>query len=266
MEDAGLVELFFRRRWPDGFVCPGCGHRSFSTIRTRRLPLYECRFCGKQTTVTAGTVMDKTRTPLAKWAAAIETLASSSGLNAKQLACAIGASHKAAWLMLRKFRQAIGEAEAAMKLRGEVHTGLEIMAPKYIFIFLPHRRYRCERVVAVSASIGADGSPNELKLSHVPPELLVPGQKEPTAYGKSQVISSHTQKDADCSWLAPHRMDHSPLRHCVLEARSWMNRLFYGVASKSLQTCLDEFCFRWNVAARGSSPVEDWYRICFYTA
>jgi hypothetical protein len=206
--------------------------------------------------------MDKTRTPLAKWAAAIEALASSSGLNAKQLAYAIGVSHKAAWLMLRKFRQAIGEAEAAMKLRGEVHTGLEIMAPKYIFIFLPHRRYRCERVVAVSASVRAGGTPNELKLSHVHPELLVPGQKEPTAFGRSQIVSLHAHKDADSSWLAPHRMDRSPLRNCIVEARSWMNRLFNGVASKSLQTYLDEFCFRWNVAARGSSPVEDWYRIC----
>jgi len=262
MEQASVVEFFFRRRWPNGFSCPTCGNGTYYTIRTRQLPLYECRRCGRQTSVTAGTVMDKTRTPLAKWAAAIELLSSTEGVNAKQLGAAIGVKHKTAWLMLSKFRQAIGAAEDAMKLQGTVHTGLHILAPNYIYIFLPHRHYRCERVVAVAASIGSNGSPTALKLSLVDKALLIPRFKEPTAYGMARIIAEHAREDAATTWLDANRMHFSPLRECLLEARSWINRLFCGIGTKNLQRYLDEFCFRWNVSARGAAIRDVWYDLC----
>ncbi|WP_309122632.1 IS1595 family transposase [Paenibacillus sp.] len=205
MDQAEQVALFFRRRWPNGFSCPSCGYGAYYTISTRHLPLYECRLCGHQTSVTAGTVMAKTRTPLAKWAAAIELLASTNGVNAKRLAALIDVKHKTAWLMLRKFRQAIGEVEDAFKLQGTVHTGHLFLAPKYISSSLPHR-------------------------------------------------------------LNSDRMHRSPLRDCILEARSWMNRLFNGVGTKYLQSYLDEFCFRWNAGASGTSLRYSWYGLCFKDA
>ncbi|TLS48611.1 IS1595 family transposase [Paenibacillus antri] len=266
MDQAEQVAYFFRRRWPNGFSCPSCGYGAYYTISTRQLPLYECRLCGRQTSVTAGTVMAKTRTPLAKWAAAIELLASTNGVNAKQLAAHIGVKHKTAWLMLRKFRQAIGEVEDAFKLQGTVHTGLHFLAPKYIFIFLPHRHYRCERVVSVSASVGGGGQATALKLSFVPRDRLVRGFKEPTAQGKERILEEHVDRCAVKHWLNSDRMHRSPLRDCILEARSWMNRLFNGVGTKYLQSYLNEFCFRWNAAAQATSLREALDRLCIRAA
>jgi len=134
MDIRDLSAFFFRRRWPNGFSCPRCGHGLYYLISTRQLPLYECRFCRHQTSLTAGTVMNKTRTPLSKWAAAIELLSSTNGVNAKQLASRIDVKHKTAWLMLRKFRQAIEEVEDARKLAGTVHTGLHTLL-RNIFLF-----------------------------------------------------------------------------------------------------------------------------------
>jgi predicted RNA-binding Zn-ribbon protein involved in translation (DUF1610 family) len=57
-----------RLRWPQGFVCPNCGVAD-SPYRASRIRLM-CRQCGHQTTVTAGTIFDKTRTPLKVWLAA----------------------------------------------------------------------------------------------------------------------------------------------------------------------------------------------------
>jgi transposase-like protein len=263
MQHTEAVEAFFRRRWPNGFHCPSCGHDAHYTITTRQLPLYECRLCGHQTTVTAGTVMDKTRTPLSKWAAALDVLSSTSGVNAKRLASLIGVKHKTAWLMMRKLRQAIGDVEAASKLAGTVHMGLDILAPKRIFIFLPHRRYRCERVVSVSASIGNGNMPTGLKLRHVDRSLLVRGYKELTPEGQDRIVSDQVHPSAEPTWLHPNRMDHSPIRSCLLEAREWMNRLFNGIGSKYLQTYLNEFSFRWNAAARGTDTRDAWYGLCF---
>ena len=43
-------------RWPDGFRCPHCGHGRGWELATKAYT-WECAACGKQTSVTAGTVM-----------------------------------------------------------------------------------------------------------------------------------------------------------------------------------------------------------------
>ena len=46
----------FERRWPQGFVCPGCGDGRAWLLRTKAYT-YEYAGCGRQTSVTAGTIM-----------------------------------------------------------------------------------------------------------------------------------------------------------------------------------------------------------------
>ena len=49
-------------RWPNGFICPACSSTSKPWHQTRdRLVCPKCRH---QTSVTRGTIFDKTRTPL----------------------------------------------------------------------------------------------------------------------------------------------------------------------------------------------------------
>src|SRR5437763_734382 len=55
-------------RWPGGFVCASCASAG-APYRSSRSRLM-CRDCGRQSTVTAGTIFDKTRTPLRVWLAA----------------------------------------------------------------------------------------------------------------------------------------------------------------------------------------------------
>ena len=51
-------------RWPGGFACPRCGHAGGWRLADGRI---ECGGCGRRTSVTAGTIFDKTRTPLTVW-------------------------------------------------------------------------------------------------------------------------------------------------------------------------------------------------------
>ena len=51
-----------RLRWPDGFVCPVCGHRGHCVLQHRQL--YQCNRCKKQTSPTAGTIFHATKLPL----------------------------------------------------------------------------------------------------------------------------------------------------------------------------------------------------------
>jgi len=216
-----LIAFFFRLRWPEGFVCPRCGHDAYYTIATRRLPLYQCRLCNLQSTVTSGTAMDRSRTPLEKWAATVECLSSTNGINAKQLAERIGVSHKTAWLMLRKFRLAIGAAEADMKLHGTVLAGLETLAPRYLFLFLPDRRFRKERVVMVAGSVMSDGRLSAIKIGTVEAPLLEAGTKRLTEEGAERLLERYAA--SGIKWLDPAKMYQSSLRECLQDAKGWMN-------------------------------------------
>ena len=35
LDEASCSAFLFRRRWPDGFVCPGCGKRRAATLKSR---------------------------------------------------------------------------------------------------------------------------------------------------------------------------------------------------------------------------------------
>jgi transposase-like protein len=49
-----------KTRWPDGFRCPRCQSHEYGLVYGRRLKRYQCRTCGQQATLTAGTIMQAT--------------------------------------------------------------------------------------------------------------------------------------------------------------------------------------------------------------
>src|SRR5664280_1258004 len=65
-DDEACAEYLFESRWPEGFRCPRCGHGDCWPVSKRRV-LLECAGCHLQTSLTAGTVLHKTRTPLHLW-------------------------------------------------------------------------------------------------------------------------------------------------------------------------------------------------------
>ena len=63
--ESKCLKRLFQTRWPEGFRCPRCNHSYYTLIEPRHL--YMCKSCRRQTSLTAGTVFHKTKTPLLKW-------------------------------------------------------------------------------------------------------------------------------------------------------------------------------------------------------
>lgn len=93
-------------RWPQGFVCPACGAgESWLTSRG----LWMCASCGHQTSVTAGTIFQDTRTPFTVWFRAIWWVVSQkNGVSALGLQRVLGlGSYRTAWTWLHRLRRAM---------------------------------------------------------------------------------------------------------------------------------------------------------------
>ena len=58
--ESACAEYLFERRWPEGFVCPGCSEGGAWLLKTKAFT-YECAGCGRQTSGTAGTIMHASR-------------------------------------------------------------------------------------------------------------------------------------------------------------------------------------------------------------
>src|SRR3954447_2912474 len=65
-DEAACVRYLFTARWPEGFVCPACGAGKAWSLQTKAWT-WECAPCGRQTSVTAGTIMHHTKLPLTLW-------------------------------------------------------------------------------------------------------------------------------------------------------------------------------------------------------
>ena len=55
------------QRWPSGFRCPRCVGSSHAVVWHGARKLYPCCACRRQTSLTAGTLMDSTKLPLRTW-------------------------------------------------------------------------------------------------------------------------------------------------------------------------------------------------------
>ena len=93
-------------RWPEGFVCPACGHRRAWAVRCR---WQECAGCGRQTSLTAGTMFQDTRSPLRSWFQAIWYVTGQKhGASALGLQRVLGlGSYHTAWAWLHRLRRAM---------------------------------------------------------------------------------------------------------------------------------------------------------------
>lgn len=99
-------EYLIQVRWPEGFVCPVCAGRK--AWRTGRMLLH-CAACGRQISVTAGTIFQGTRKPLPMWFRAMWWVTSQkNGASAKGLQQSLGlGSYETAWTWLHKLRRAM---------------------------------------------------------------------------------------------------------------------------------------------------------------
>ena len=105
-EDAAR-NWFEQQIWPDGRYCPHCGStETFENPASETRP-YRCKACGQHFSVRLGTVMERSKISLQKWAIAIYMhLTSLKGVSSMKLHRDIGVTQKTAWFMLQRIRKA----------------------------------------------------------------------------------------------------------------------------------------------------------------
>ena len=247
--------MFYRARWPNGFRCPRCGCPSSTTIM-RKLPLYQCSSCRHQTSLIAGTVMHRSKTPLRKWMIAISLLSREASVNAVTLASIIRVTYKTSWLILHKIRAAISEFDCRMPVRESTAVGI-----KYYDRFKSMRRPR-QHLLAIATSVQSANNCGYFKMKffdqrhqeehsqHPLPFLslsLIQKQEFTSRYFIGTTAAEKNNEHPSIQFLPYVRLYKlQSLIPAFKRARHWINLTFNGLATKHKQMYWDEWCFRYN--------------------
>src|SRR5579859_8094198 len=103
-------------RWPEGVICPACGHKEHYYIKTQKR--WKCKDCNRQFSVKLGTIFEDSPIGLSKWLLAMWMIANcKNGVSSYEIHRAIGVTQKSAWFMLQRIRLAMQNG-SLMKLGG----------------------------------------------------------------------------------------------------------------------------------------------------
>lgn len=255
--DAACFEYLARLRWPDGFVCPRCGAADRAWRMASRL--WMCRACGRQTSVTAGTIFDKTRSPLRAWFSAVWYITSQkTGASAQGLQRVLGlGSYETAWAWMHKFRRAMvvpgrdllhGTVELDETFVGGVSRGRPGRASGKIGVMVAAEMAGARRL----GRIRLEPSPGQsLQLVGFAQRVIEPGSlvrtdgatELPRLAGLGYGHERHVQLGSDI----PAHVSLYGVHIVASLLKRWLEgTLHYGARAEHLGYYLDEFTFRFN--------------------
>ena len=108
-DEAVCLETVLGMVYPHGVKCRKCQEVT-KHHRLNNRKAYSCQYCGTQVYPLAGTIFEKSSTPLKSWFYAMYLMASTrTGISAKQLERELGVTYKTAWRMFKQIRSILNE-------------------------------------------------------------------------------------------------------------------------------------------------------------
>ena len=246
--EQACVTYLFRKRWPWGFKCSFCG-----SVQQEMAPAYTvvCRYCRKQTSITAHTLMHGSKKSLVAWMrVAWQFCFQYEGISARELQRLMELScYQTAWVWLQKMRQGAALAES------------ELCRDIVLFeLFpMPLAASSLDTTPDIGMTLEMSHSSNarvRLKvLDSCSSKAITAAINNHVEQNATLLIKSHEWLTQDC--LIPTDHLGQPTKEqlergniLLKETVYWLNTVYRrAIARCHLQGYLDEFCFRHNTAS-----------------
>lgn len=257
-DDAACEAYLQKLRWPNGFECPVCRVAAEPWMQTRGRMV--CSTCRHQTSIIAGTILERTRTPLTTWfEAAWHVTTAKNGLSAKTLERTLGTRYRVAWMILQRFRVAMVRAERK-QLSGDVEVDETLVGG------VKHGgkpgRGTDKSIVAIAVEVKQPMGFGRVRMRYIPDasgsnlrpfvcDMVAPGSMVLTdgwkgynglsghGYKHKIIVLSSSGDPAHVSMPGVHRIA-SLLKRWILGTHQG------SVSDAHLQSYLEEFTFRFN--------------------
>lgn len=257
-DDKACAAYLEQLRWPNGFVCPTCQMATIPWRQTRGRLVCPC--CRHQSSVSAGTIFDKTRTPLTTWfEAGWHLTTAKNGLSAKTLERTLGTRYRVAWTMLQRYRVAMVRTERE-RLSGEVEVDETLIGGVEKGGKRGRGASKC--IVVIAVEIRQPKGFGRIRMRHIPDasgtnllpfvcDVVIPdavvltdgwagyNDLPKSGYAHKKILLSASGDPAHVSMPGVHRVS-SLLKRWILGTHQG------SFVPSHLQSYLEEFTFRFN--------------------
>lgn len=252
--DATCLEWLKSHLYPNGIFCKIC-QRVTKHHRVYSRPSYSCDWCGHHVHPMAGTIFEKSTTPLRYWFHAVYLMASTRcGISAKQLERELGVTYKTAWRIFHEIRSLLDEPSG--KLQGHVEMDETYIGGKRRGGL---RGRGAEGKTPVAGIVERQGRVVARKVINVKAETLMPLLRESVVRGSTVYTDEYDSYNRVKRLGYRHRrIQHAARVYVIGDIHTntvdgfWsllkrgINGVYHSVSAKHLQSYLDEYSFRYN--------------------
>lgn len=274
-DEAACAAYLERARWDGGFVCQHCEATGDPYRITTRPGVLRCRKCRRETHLTAGTVMERTHTPLSVWFwAAYLVTSQTPGMSAVQFQRQLGLSrYETAFQILHKLRVGMVRPDQD-RIGGK--SGDHVEADETLVGGSTRGKGRgIHNMTLVAGAIEVrqrkrGGSLDKRRTGRYAGRVrlaVVPDRSAKSLVGFIESAVAPGTRIVTDDWsgyagLAKRGYDHLavaergdpqvaeeylPIIHLVFSnLKTWLHGTHHGVSPKHLQAYLNEFTFRFN--------------------
>src|SRR6516225_8362969 len=250
-------------RWPEGFLCSRCGNRrAYDLVNHRR---WQCAGCRHQVSLTAGTVLHRTKVPLTHWFwAAYLMTTDKRGVSALLLQRQLGLScYETAWMLLHKLRRAMVNV-ARQPLHGEVEVDETWIGGEQAGL-RGSRQLKGRRAALVLVAVERRGrGSGRVRMEAIPDfrgKTILPFLHQNVSSGSTIYTDGLKSFEGLTEAGFKHIARTQPLRPALRKGaksavpladraignlQQWLIGTYHGVSKPQLQVYLDEFVFRHN--------------------
>jgi len=257
--ESACLEFIAKLRWPEGFICPGCGEKTAKPSLMGR-GLFLCRKCKRQTSITSGTLFHGSHKPLRTWFLAMWFVTSQKhGASALGLKRVLGlGSYDTAWSWLHKLRRAMVRP-GRDQLTGEIEVDETYVGG--VGSKVRGRGAKRKTIVAIAAEVRGRG-PGRIRMAQIP---------DLSALGLREFVRDNVRRGSELrtdAWSGYNGIEVMGYRHIVTNisdtgdpahvvmprvhrVASLLDRWWLGIHQGAIRPShldyyLDEFTFRFN--------------------
>jgi len=251
-DEEACEQYLISLKHPDGYRCPRCGNTRYGRVKGRRQ--IQCSTCSLQESLTAGTMMEKTKVPLRKWfLAAFLLMADKRGVSAVRIEAELSVSYNTAYYLLQRIRAAMATDAACRVLSGDVEIDDAYIGSKgttrgrgtekapFIVAVETGSKSGCA-ALRLAGSVSGDQyrrfAYDHLSLSaHITSDGLAS-----VAAGLSRYKGHEPVPSID----AGDRLAMPVVHHLISNFKAMVIGTYHGVTKRYLQSYMDEFSYRYT--------------------
>jgi transposase len=274
--DAACLEYIKEQRWPDGMApCAKCGKET-KHHRVGNRTAYACQSCGTHIYPLAGTIFEKSSTPLKTWFYAMYLMGSTRcGISAKQIQRETGVTYKTAWRIFKQVRSLLSDSDLQLEGptveidetyyggvrkfgRGRPMRGDKKKTPVVAIV------QRRGKVIAKAVRDVSRDSIYPLIRKHVVPGSVIYTDEFPTydgipnirikgGTGGTRANFKHFRiKHASGQYVRDGHIHTNSVEGLWSLIKRGIGGVYHSVSPEYLQSYLDEYCFRYNRRHEGN--------------